>query len=120
LVLRLPSGWGVRTQTITVSGSTDGSSFASLAGSAGHTFDPGSGNSVTVTLPGMSARYLRLSFAGNTGWAAAQLATIEAYAASTAPQPPAPIWPRPATAESCAHADRHPVVPGWLIASNLR
>jgi hypothetical protein len=89
LVLRLPSGWGARTQTIAVSGSTDGSSFASLAGSAGYTFDPGSGNSVTVTLPGTSARYLRLSFTGNTGWAAAQLATIEAYAASTAPPPPA-------------------------------
>jgi hypothetical protein len=89
LVLRLPSGWGARTQTVTVTGSTDGSSFATLAGSIGYTFDPGSGNSVTVTLPGGTARYLRLSFAGNTGWPAAQLAQIEAYAASTAPPPPA-------------------------------
>jgi hypothetical protein len=88
LVLSLPAGWGARTQTITVTGSTDGSSFGTLAGSAGYTFDPGSGNSVTVTLPGASARFVRLSFAGNTGWPAAQLAQISAYASSTAPPPP--------------------------------
>lgn len=89
LVLRLPSGWGARTQTIAVTGSTDGSSFGPLAASAAYTFDPASGNSVTVTLPGTAARYLRLSFAGNTGWPAAQLAALEAYAGSTAPPPPA-------------------------------
>jgi hypothetical protein len=88
LVLRLPAGWGARTETITITGSTDGSSFGTLAGSAGYTFDPGSANSVTVTLPGTSARYVRLSFAANTGWPAAQLAQIEAYAGSAAPPPP--------------------------------
>ena len=90
LVLRLPAGWGARTQTITITGSTDGSSFGTLAASAGYTFDPGSANSVTLTLPGTSARYLRLSFAANTGWPAAQLAQIEAYAGATAPPPPPP------------------------------
>jgi hypothetical protein len=89
LVLRLPSGWGARTQTVTVTGSTDGTSFTTLAGSAGYSFDPGSGNSVTVPLSGPAARYLRLSFAGNTGWPAAQLGQLSAYAASTAPPPPA-------------------------------
>ena len=40
LVLRLPSGWGARTQTLTVQGSTDGSSFSTASPSAGRTFNP--------------------------------------------------------------------------------
>src|SRR5262249_259066 len=44
VVLRLPPGWGARTQTLSVRGSTNGSSFTTLAASAGRLFDPGSGN----------------------------------------------------------------------------
>jgi hypothetical protein len=89
LVLRLPPGWERRSQTITVQGSTDGSSFGTLAGAAAHVFDPAAGNTVTVTLPGSTARYVRLSFAANTGWPAAQLAQLEAYAGAAPPPPPA-------------------------------
>ncbi|WP_261991876.1 hypothetical protein [Streptomyces sp. OR43] len=39
----------------------------------------GVGDRATVTLPGTSARYLRLTFTGNTGWPAAQLSELEAY-----------------------------------------
>lgn len=81
LVLKLPpaAAWATRTQTLSVSGSTDNNSFNSLKGSAGYTFNPSSGNKATVTLPGTSARYLRLTFTGNTGWPAAQLSELEAY-----------------------------------------
>ncbi|MBW5259144.1 discoidin domain-containing protein, partial [Streptomyces poriferorum] len=81
LVLKLPpaAAWSTRTQTLSVSGSTDNSTFSSLKSSAGYTFDPSGGNRATVTLPGTSARYLRLTFTGNTGWPAAQLSELEAY-----------------------------------------
>jgi hypothetical protein len=81
VVLKLPSAsaWATRTETLSVLGSTDGSTFSTLKASAGYTFDPGSGNSVTIAVAG-SARYLRLTFTGNTGWPAGQLSELEAYA----------------------------------------
>ncbi len=84
LVLRLPPTWGARTQTLTVSGSTDGSSFTTLVGSATYTFAP----DATITLTA-TTRYLRLTFTANAGWPAAQLSELEAYAPSTGDsQPP--------------------------------
>ncbi|MFC1440777.1 discoidin domain-containing protein [Streptacidiphilus sp. N1-10] len=83
IVLTLPpaTAWGTRTQTITVSGSTDGSSFATLLGSAGYTFNPATGNTATATLPsGSSTRYLRLTFTANTGWPAGQASGFQVYA----------------------------------------
>ncbi|MGW4487881.1 discoidin domain-containing protein [Amycolatopsis sp. NPDC004368] len=82
LVLKLPpsNDWGARTQTLTVQGSTNGSSFSTLKTEAGYRFDPASGNTATVSLPATSTRYLRLSFTGNTGWPAGQLSELEAYA----------------------------------------
>jgi hypothetical protein len=88
IVLRLPAGWETRTQTLTVQASTDGSSFATAAGSAGYVFDPAAGNTVTITLPTTSTRYVRLSFASNTGWPAAQLSQVEVYGGSAPPPPP--------------------------------
>jgi hypothetical protein len=79
LVLRLPSSWGSRTQTLSVLGSTDGASFGTILGSAGYTFDPAAGNAVTVTLPTITPRFLRLNFTANTGWPAGQLSEVEAY-----------------------------------------
>ena len=40
VVLKLPAGWERRTETLSVLGSTDGSSFSTLASSAGRVFDP--------------------------------------------------------------------------------
>ncbi len=84
LVLKLPpsTAWGARTETLSVLGSTDNSTFTTIAGSKGYTFDPNNGgNSATVTLPsGTSTRYLRLTFTANTGWPAGQLSEVEAYA----------------------------------------
>ncbi|GAA4843119.1 glycosyl hydrolase family 28-related protein [Luteimicrobium xylanilyticum] len=82
LVLQLPpaTAWAARTQTLSVLGSTDGSTFQTLEASAGYRFDPASGNTVTVTFPASDARYVRLTFTGNTGWPAAQLSELGVYA----------------------------------------
>ncbi|MFH8336550.1 discoidin domain-containing protein [Streptomyces sp. AM6-12] len=85
LVLKLPpsSAWGARTQTVTVLGSTDGSSYSTVAGAQGYRFDPATGNTATVSLPaGTNLRYLRLSVSANTGWPAGQFSEVEAYLTS--------------------------------------
>ncbi|MBK3641141.1 discoidin domain-containing protein [Streptomyces sp. MBT33] len=85
LVLKLPpsSAWGARTQTITVLGSTDGSSYSTVVGSAGYRFDPATGNTATLSLPASTnLRYLRLSVSANTGWPAGQFSEVEAYLTS--------------------------------------
>jgi hypothetical protein len=51
-----------------------------VVGSAGYTFDPATGNTVTITFQGTSQRYLRLTFTANTGWPAGQLSELEVYA----------------------------------------
>ncbi|WP_431910453.1 discoidin domain-containing protein [Micromonospora carbonacea] len=82
LVLRLPqqAAWQTRTQTFAVLGSTDGATYSTLRASAGYTFNPTTGNFVTVGLPAGDRRFVRLTFTGNTGWPAGQLAEFEAYA----------------------------------------
>ena len=79
LVLKLPGAWGTRTQTLSVDGSANGSAYSSLKTSAGYAFNPGSGNTATVSFPATSQRYLRLTFTANTGWPAGQLSELEAY-----------------------------------------
>ncbi|MEU6203299.1 discoidin domain-containing protein [Micromonospora musae] len=88
--LKLPTGWERRTQTLAVLGSTDGSSWTTLAGSAGRTFDPASGNTVSVALPAGDRRFVRLTFTGNTGWPAGQLAEFEVYGDGSTPPPTNP------------------------------
>ncbi|GAA0555197.1 CARDB domain-containing protein [Paractinoplanes ferrugineus] len=84
-VLKLPpaTAWATRTETLAVQGSTDGSSFSTLKASAGYTFNPASGNSVTVDFTAAAARFVRLSFTGNTGWPAGQLSELEVYGPAT-------------------------------------
>ncbi|MDI5967081.1 choice-of-anchor D domain-containing protein [Streptantibioticus silvisoli] len=73
------SAWNTRTQTLSVSGSTDGSTWTTLKAAAGYTFDPSTGNTVTITLPKSTVRYVRLTFTANTGWPAAQLSDFQIY-----------------------------------------
>ncbi len=83
LTLNLPpsSAWNSRTETLSVLGSSNGSTFSQLVGSAGYAFNPSSGNTETISLPsGTSARYVQLSFTGSTGWDAAQLSEFQVYA----------------------------------------
>jgi hypothetical protein len=81
IVLKLPpaTAWAARTQTIAVSGSTDGITFAVFKAAATYTFDPATGNTVTITFPAAAVRYLRVTITANTGWPAGQLAEFEAY-----------------------------------------
>jgi hypothetical protein len=81
IVLHLPpdAAWGARTQTFTVRGATDGTTFTALVPSAGYTFDPATQNTVTITFAATTVRRVRLTFTNNTGWPAAQIAELEVY-----------------------------------------
>jgi hypothetical protein len=82
ITLDLPplSNWNTRTETLSVLGSTNGTTFSQIVGSAGYTFNPATGNTVTISLPsGTSAQYVELSFTANTGWDAAQLSELQIY-----------------------------------------
>jgi chitodextrinase len=81
LVLKLPpaAAWATRTQTVSVlTGSTSPTDIR--VSNAPLTFNPSTGNTVTVTLPAaITARYVRLNFTANTGWPAAQLSDLQIY-----------------------------------------
>ncbi|MGD0554198.1 MAG: discoidin domain-containing protein [Streptosporangiaceae bacterium] len=82
ITLDLPpaTDWTTRTETLSVLGSTNDSTFTQIVASAGYTFNPATGNTVTISLPsGTSAQYVQLSFTGNTGWDAAQLSEFQIY-----------------------------------------
>ena len=82
IVLKLPTGWESRTQTLSVQGSTTGSGFATIVSSAAYTFDPATGNAVTINFTAYTTRYVRVNITANTGWSAAQLSEFEIYGAS--------------------------------------
>ncbi|WP_051450826.1 discoidin domain-containing protein [Actinospica robiniae] len=85
VTLELPpsSSWTTRNETLSVLGSTNGSSYSTLVPSAAYTFDPSTGNTVSFNLPsGTNEQYLQLSFTANTGWTAAQLAEFEIFPGS--------------------------------------
>jgi hypothetical protein len=82
LVIDLPpsSAWQTRTQTLSVLGSTNGSSYSTLVGSATYTFNPSTGNTVTIPLPsGTSDQYVELSFTANSVQNGAQLSELELF-----------------------------------------
>ena len=86
VTLTLPpaTAWSTRTETLSVLGSTNGSSWTTLVGSAGYTFNPATGNTVSFNLPaGTSDQYLELDFSGNTGWTAAQVSEFEIFPGSS-------------------------------------
>jgi hypothetical protein len=94
ITLKLPpsTAWGARTQTLSVLGSTDGSNFATIVGSAGYTFDPNANNN-TVTIPfsATTARYVRVDITANTGWPAGQLSDFEVFPAGSGGSNPATL-----------------------------
>jgi parallel beta-helix repeat protein len=81
IVLDLPpsTSWATRTQTLSIQGSNDGSTFTTIVASAGYTFNPSTGNTVTITFPSASYRYVRLNFTANTGWPAGQLSEFQVW-----------------------------------------
>ncbi|MGW3893642.1 discoidin domain-containing protein [Micromonospora profundi] len=95
VVLKLPpsSAWQTRTQTLSVLGSTNGSTFTTLKASGNYTFDPGTGNTATASFTAASTRYVRVQVTGNTGWPAAQFSEVEVYGAASSPDTQAPSVP---------------------------
>ncbi|MCQ4079234.1 choice-of-anchor D domain-containing protein [Streptomyces sp. RB6PN25] len=82
LVLKLPpsTAWGARTETLSVLGSTDGTNFSTIVGSAGYNFDPNANNNtVTITFSATTTRYVRVNITANTGWAAGQISDFEVF-----------------------------------------
>ncbi|MEU6288062.1 CARDB domain-containing protein [Streptomyces sp. NPDC046988] len=89
VVLKLPAGWESRSQSLSVRGSTDGSTFRTLATGAARAFSPDRANTVAVDLASATGtRYVRVDITGNTGWNAAQLSELEVYGDETDPGPP--------------------------------
>ncbi|MFG2326114.1 CARDB domain-containing protein [Streptomyces sp. NPDC048568] len=89
VVLKLPAGWESRSQSLSVRGSTDGSTFRTLAAADARAFSPERANTVAVDLgTSTDARYIRVDITGNTGWNAAQLSELEVYGDETDPGPP--------------------------------
>jgi len=79
IVLQLPASWGTRTQTLSVLGSTNGSTWTTLKASAGYTFNPTSNNTVTITFTATTQRYYRLNITANTGWPAGQVSSFQIW-----------------------------------------
>ncbi|MFG3282415.1 discoidin domain-containing protein [Streptomyces sp. NPDC048111] len=84
VVLKLPASWGDRKETLSVQGSTDGTGFSTLAGSAAYSFTQSSGNTVRIGFAAARVRFVRIEITANTGWQAAQLSTLEVHAAGGA------------------------------------
>ncbi|WP_231924396.1 CARDB domain-containing protein [Micromonospora chokoriensis] len=95
VVLKLPTnGWATRTQTLSVRGSTNGSSFIDLVGSQTYTFNPASASTVTINFSATSTRYVRITVTANSGWPAGQLSELEVYGSGgTTPDTTAPSVP---------------------------
>ncbi len=95
VVLKLPpaAAWSTRTQTLSIQGSTDGSSFATLKTSAGYAFNPATGNAVTIDFTAASARFVRVNVTGNSGWPAGQLSEVEVYGPVSGGDTQAPAVP---------------------------
>lgn len=89
IVLKLPASWESRTQSLTVQGSMNGSTFTNIVDSEVYEFNSAEGNSVTISFDEASTRYVRLNLTNNTTWPAAQLSEFEIYGPSiSTPTPP--------------------------------
>ncbi|MGQ4516335.1 choice-of-anchor D domain-containing protein [Streptomyces sp. DW26H14] len=85
VTLKLPpaTAWNTRNETLSVQTSTDGTNFTTAVASASYTFDPNANqNTVNITVPGSTARYVRVNITANTGWNAGQLSDFEVFPSS--------------------------------------
>ena len=95
-------GWGARTQTLAVQGSTNGTTFTDLVASAGVHVQPGVQQHRDDHYTAATTRYLRLNITANTGWPAGQISEFEVYgpapAATPSRRPRRRAWPTPSPA----------------------
>jgi hypothetical protein len=81
IVIDVPTTWPTRTQTLSVLGSANDSTWTTLVASATYTWNPSTGNSVTITLPsGTAEQYLELDFTANDVQNGAQISDLGIYA----------------------------------------
>ncbi|MGW0872758.1 discoidin domain-containing protein [Streptomyces sp. NPDC002740] len=83
VVLKLPDGWGARTQTLKIQGSANGTDFTDLTASRAYQFAPADGNTVTITFDTATTRHVQVLVTANTGRPAAQLSELEVYGPAT-------------------------------------
>ncbi|NBD23874.1 glycosyl hydrolase [Paenibacillus sp. T1] len=93
VVLKLPTGWEARTQTLSVLGSANDTAYTDIVGSASYAFNPASSNTVTINFAATSARYIKLTVTANTAWPAAQFSEFEVYGSAAAGDAQAPSAP---------------------------
>jgi hypothetical protein len=95
IVLKVPAptAWQTRTQTLSVQGGADGSSYSTVVASANYTFNPATGNTVTINFGAATHRYWRVNVTANTGWPAAQISEFELYGPSAGGDNQAPTAP---------------------------
>lgn len=86
VVLKLPSFWGNRTQTLSVLGSSDDVNYSTLVGSATYTFVQNA-NAVTIPVSGANVRYVKLNFTANSGATGGQASEIEVYGSAASGSP---------------------------------
>ncbi|MFF9044532.1 discoidin domain-containing protein [Streptomyces parvulus] len=79
VVLRLPDGWGARSQTLKIQASENGSGFSDLTAAKAYTFDAAGGQSATIAFDATTTRYVRVLVTANTGQPAAQVSELEVY-----------------------------------------
>ncbi|MFH9736492.1 discoidin domain-containing protein [Streptomyces roseolus] len=104
VVLRLPDGWGARSQTLKVQSSDNGTDFTDLTASKAYEFAPSAQNTVTIPFGATTTRYVRVLVTANTVQPAAQLSELEVYGPATgdtqAPTAPANLaFTEPATGQ---------------------
>ena len=81
-VIDLPplSVWQTRTQTLSVLGSNNNSTWTTLVATAVYTWNPSTGNTVTITFPGGTAyRYVQLNFTANNVQNGAQVSEWQLF-----------------------------------------
>ena len=80
VVLQLPALWGARTETLTLSGSADGTTFTTVVAAANYTFDPAAnGDTATISFPAGTKRFWRVTITANTGWPAGQISEFQVW-----------------------------------------
>ncbi len=80
VVFKINPAWGgTRTEIMEILGSTDGTTYSTLAPATAYTFDSTTANTVTIPATAATERYVQVKVTSNSAWPAAQIAEFEIY-----------------------------------------